>query len=271
MSAIEKQASKNNWNRSDKIGAAALIVGILGAIAAWLVFFVPPATPPPLYRTTPTPTASTSATNAQIQQRSVATPTPQTRIATPTPSVIPIPKPTISNLRDNNSGHSDAAAISSAGLSTQAINDRGYNYYMQGDFQQARQWYQVAANAGHPDAMYSLGRMYEEGQGMQPNYSEALNWYRKAIDAGSKDALYGLGHMYDNGEGVKPDHGQALQWFKKAAAGNCVPAMTALGLLYEFGPAGVQQDIPRAREWYEKAAQAGDKRAKQRLEQLSAK
>ena len=43
--------------------------------------------------------------------------------------------------------------------------------------------------------------------------------------------------------------------------------MNSLGLLYQNGQ-GVPQDYAKAREWYEKAADKGDARAKAALERL---
>ena len=76
-----------------------------------------------------------------------------------------------------------------------------------------------------------------------------------------------LGWLYRNGKGVAQDYAQAREWFQKAAeAGNNV-AMVNLGYLYEKGLGGAQ-DYAKAREWYQKAADAGNPDAKQALSRL---
>ena len=56
---------------------------------------------------------------------------------------------------------------------------------------------------------------------------------------------------------VPQDYAKAREWFEKAAAAGNVGAMTNLGFLYEKGW-GVPQDYVKARDWYEKAAAGGD-------------
>jgi uncharacterized protein len=77
-----------------------------------------------------------------------------------------------------------------------------------------------------------------------------------------------LGVLYANGRGVAQDYGQARQWFEKAAAAGDAEAMNNLGVLYDNGQ-GVAQDYGQARQWFEKAAAAGDEFAKKRLQELN--
>jgi hypothetical protein len=66
-----------------------------------------------------------------------------------------------------------------------------------------------------------------------------------------------LGDLYYDGRGVAQDYGKAREWYQKAAdAGNAV-AMNKLGDLYYDGR-GVAQDYGKAREWYQKAVDAGN-------------
>jgi uncharacterized protein len=81
-------------------------------------------------------------------------------------------------------------------------------------------------------------------------------------------AYFGL--LYENGWGVAHDYGKAREWYQKAAdAGNPV-AMRNLGVLYEYGK-GVAQDYGKAREWYQTAVDAGNNDAKQALAHLRQK
>jgi TPR repeat protein len=166
-----------------------------------------------------------------------------------------------------------------------AMNSVGFAYWAgQGvsrDYAQARQWYQKAADAGDNEAMRNLGVLYENGKGVPQDYVQARQWYQKAAAAGNVRAMLNLGRMYEKGEGVASDDAQALAWYRKAAdAGNDgakqalarlqtaatnqnpVPdprdaeGMFKLGEQFFFGQ-GVPQDYRKAREWYQKAAEAG--------------
>jgi WD40 repeat protein/TPR repeat protein len=74
------------------------------------------------------------------------------------------------------------------GGSTLALTFIGGLYYGAGDYNNARDWFQKAVDAGNVRAMYCLGYLYEHGQGVPQDYSKARQWYQKAADAGDNDA-----------------------------------------------------------------------------------
>ena len=90
---------------------------------------------------------------------------------------------------------------------------------------------------------------------------------KRATNEGNAEAMFNLGLLYANGQGVTQDYVRAREWYEKAAANGNATAMLNLGQLYEEGW-GVAQDYGKAREWYEKAADKGEPRAKAQLEQL---
>lgn len=47
---------------------------------------------------------------------------------------------------------------------------------------------------------------------------KAAEWYRKAADQGHAEAQFKLGKMYATGNGVEKDEGKAAEWHRKAAA-----------------------------------------------------
>ena len=124
-----------------------------------------------------------------------------------------------------------------------------------------------ATNEGNAEAMFNLGLLYANGQGVTQDYVRAREWYEKAAEKGFPRAMFNLGLLYANGEGVTQDYAKAREWYEKAAdKGNAI-AMVNLGLIYAHGQ-GVTQDYTKAREWYEKAADKGDAEAKANLEKL---
>ena len=66
-------------------------------------------------------------------------------------------------------------------------------------------WFRLAAEQGDPNALYALGLMYQNGQGVPQNYIEAVKWFRFAVLWGRANAQYNLGFMYANGQGVPQD------------------------------------------------------------------
>ena len=54
----------------------------------------------------------------------------------------------------------------------------------------------MAVEKGSHLAMYSLGEMYAEGNGVEKNPQEAIKWYRMAAEKGYFIAMYRLGEMY---------------------------------------------------------------------------
>ena len=61
------------------------------------------------------------------------------------------------------------------------------------DYEQARVWYEKAAEQGEGSAMFSLGYMYANELLGESDYSTAAEWYRKAAEAGNKEAMNNLG------------------------------------------------------------------------------
>jgi len=76
-----------------------------------------------------------------------------------------------------------------------------------------------------------------------------------------------LGDVYYDGRGVAQDDTKAREWYQKAADAGNGDAMFNLGWLYEKGR-GVTRDPTKARDWYQKAADAGNIRGKGALARL---
>ena len=43
-------------------------------------------------------------------------------------------------------------------------------------------WYKLAAEQGDKYAQFSLGYLYEKGNGVSQNYEEAIKWYQKSAE-----------------------------------------------------------------------------------------
>jgi TPR repeat protein len=76
-----------------------------------------------------------------------------------------------------------------------------------------------------------------------------LGEFTTLAEAGDSSAMYDLGEMYVNGRGVPVDFRLARDWYEKAATAGNANAM--------FQLVAVAQDRESARRWLEKAAAAG--------------
>ena len=86
------------------------------------------------------------------------------------------------------------------------------------DDAEAVRWYRLAAEQGHAAAQFTLGNMYDEGEGVPEDDAEAVRWYRLAAEQGHAAAQFNLGNMYTGGGGVPKDAVTAYVWFSIAAA-----------------------------------------------------
>src|SRR5262245_14719527 len=82
----------------------------------------------------------------------------------------------------------------------------------------ARQQYENAAAKGDASAMFNLGVLYHNGQGVAQDYAKAREWYEKAAAKGDASAMFNLGLRYDNGRGGTQDYAKAREWYEKAQA-----------------------------------------------------
>ena len=114
----------------------------------------------------------------------------------------------------------------------------------------AVKYYKLAADQGHTEAQYSLGKIYAEGQyaltvsvfsstswitGWQPSitydYNLAHYYYKKAADQGHIEAQYKVGKMYEIGQGVDKDIPIAFKYYELAADQGQVDATLSLRAL----------------------------------------
>ena len=124
------------------------------------------------------------------------------------------------------------------------------------------------ARAGHPKARFYLGYLYYEGMNVEQDYATAQSWFLEAAELGDARSMYFLGYMYSKGLGVEADQEKSAQWYLKSAEAGYITSMYTIGRRYELGN-GVEQNIETAIEWYQKAAEAGNKKAADRLAELT--
>ena len=90
------------------------------------------------------------------------------------------------------------------------------------------------------------------------DYAKALKEWRPLAEAGDRKAQYSLGVIYNNGDGIPQDYGQSAKWWKLAAEQGSAAAQNILGLSYILGEGGVGKDLVLAHMWLNIAATNGN-------------
>lgn len=145
----------------------------------------------------------------------------------------------------------------------------GARAYLSGNFRDALQALDHAAKRGHAIAMWKLGRMYAEGEGVDEDDTKAFDYFRRIANAHADDnprsmhasvyanAFVQLGTYYKTGlaDGtVERDMGQAARMFMHAATYFGDPdAQYQLARLYLNGE-GVPRDPEQCVRWLHAAA-----------------
>lgn len=87
------------------------------------------------------------------------------------------------------------------------------------DFETAAKEWRRAADEGDARAQYSLGFLYQMGDGVTRDYDKAIHYYEMAAERGHSGAQVALGNLCRMGLGMARDYVTAYMWFSIAAAG----------------------------------------------------
>ena len=112
-------------------------------------------------------------------------------------------------------------------ISAQDFN-RGVEAYRSGDYVTAMNEWRPLAEQGNMVAQYTLGVIYDLGEGVSKDPKQAVKWYSLAAKQGYALAQYNLGIIYEIGEGVSQDHPEAAKWYRRAAGQGYALAQYAL-------------------------------------------
>lgn len=130
------------------------------------------------------------------------------------------------------------------------------------DFAAAADWYAIAAERGHGEALNNLGSMNQHGDGpFAVDLVKAREYYERGSAAGCAMAANSLAYFHDKGRaGLKADPRKALAAFRKAAKLGSAAAMLDVGYRYANG-IGTRRRPIAALEWYRRALNAGNRMA----------
>ncbi|KAH8160655.1 hypothetical protein CIB48_g7591 [Xylaria polymorpha] len=162
------------------------------------------------------------------------------------------------------------AMYNSAPYHLGVMYETGYGDDIFKDESYAAELFTQAAELGHPEASYRMGDAYEHGKLDCPrDPALSVHFYTGAAERGHAAAMMGLCAWYLVGADpiLEKDEEEAYEWARRSAELDFVKAQYAVGYFTEMG-IGCRRDILEANVWYVKAADAGDERAKQRLQAI---
>ena len=131
------------------------------------------------------------------------------------------------------------------------------------DFRMAAYYYELAADQGHIEAIYSLGFCYANAKGVEqdPEWAEKLLIY--AADHGSIPAARKLGEIYYWGDPLPEDKAKGYRYLQYAADNGDEHAMAIVGHIYLIGLGGIDgwgppEDRELGRKYVEAACDKED-------------
>jgi len=119
------------------------------------------------------------------------------------------------------------------------------------------------AENANAESQYLLGKIYQQGEGVDKNYTKAFEWYTKSAEQEYAEAEYALFCCYsqENGIGVELDPVIAGNWLLKSANNGYIEAECTLGQYFFLE----QQNAEEAFPWLKKASEKGHLKAQNTL------
>lgn len=134
------------------------------------------------------------------------------------------------------------------------------------DYEIVVMWLRKAAQKGHLEAQFALGKIYQFGRGkVYQDLKESVYWYEKAANQGDVQAATHL-QVLSNSKGYQldripnSDDKWDVQWIIKTAQQGDVQSQFDLGRLYQEGKK-IKMNYKKAFSWYYQAADKGHQEA----------
>lgn len=134
----------------------------------------------------------------------------------------------------------------------------GIDAHKAGRYKDALKIWLPLARDDNAKAMFNVGMLYMNSQGVKQDYPTAIKWFKRAAYYGNADAAYNLGYMYMKGQGAYPSKKTAVYWWSQAAKFNHADSQYNLGVMYAYGHY-VKRDGEMAIKYWQMAAKQGHK------------
>jgi len=109
------------------------------------------------------------------------------------------------------------------------------------DNEEAAKYFRRAAEQGNADGQYGLGALYAAGEGVERDPAAARQWFERAAGAGHPQAVIALSQAFlTESFGFRRDPADVagLAWVRKAAELGSIPALDYLAKGYRSGAFG---------------------------------
>lgn len=125
-----------------------------------------------------------------------------------------------------------------------------------GNHAEAVKQFESLAKQGSALGQFLLSQMYTQGKGVPQDHREAFKWCLLSASQGDMLAMHKIGYMYFYGQGVPKNYEEAFKWFSRNS--NCSFSQPFLAEMYGQG-LYVKKDLKKAKEWFKKACDNGNK------------
>jgi TPR repeat protein len=130
----------------------------------------------------------------------------------------------------------------------------------QSEYVEAAKWLQVAAEHGHLRAAGILGELYLSDTYLPQDAAQAQHWLEIGESESNPEAFTSLAKLYVDGTAVDQDYAVAAYWLRLAAGRGSVSAHFNLGSLHRSG-LGVPEDHEEAERCFRQAGEQGNAEA----------
>lgn len=102
-------------------------------------------------------------------------------------------------------------------MTTEKNTSLADSLYQNGELEQAFKLYINLAEEGNAIAQSKIGRMYDDGTGIEEDLSKAAFWYEQAAMQGNGNSQFNLAGLYLYGECVTKSWEKAYYWYRELA------------------------------------------------------
>jgi TPR repeat protein len=136
--------------------------------------------------------------------------------------------------------------------------------YAQGDYELARHLFEEAEMLGSTEALYYLGVIFKDGDGVPADAATSSTYLQRFIRIVRDNAARGdaasqlrLGKLLQYGDQLLRDEQEALKWIQAAAENGHPPAQFHLSCLYAYGWCSLKANSTLRELWLRRAAEGG--------------
>ena len=129
--------------------------------------------------------------------------------------------------------------------------ETGIEAYRTGDLDAAVAAWTTSADGGHPMSAFLLGRLYEQGRGVEQSDYRSFKYYQMAADEGQAQAGVKVGKIYLTGNKdlkIDRDYKMAIKYFEIGGLSSWPESQYMLADMYRRG-LGVNADRTEGLRW----------------------